>query len=503
MAGENREGLQRLLLEEAAARGRAVWWRPRGHCMQPAIGDGDRVLVAPVAPAAARVGDVLQYATADGLRIHRLLGRRRSPTGAPGFLLAGDNSDDPPDLVDSASVLGRVVAVERAGVVRRLDSWPARGAALVRVTRRRIRGGRGVPGADVDAGAPAAALLLVCRAALGLADPGAVRALLAGGAVEPAALVEGLHRERLGALAFPLFRDHDLLPPGLGARLATDYYATARRYLRLRTELEGLLEALAAAGIPVLVLKGMALAEAIYGNPALRPMEDLDLAVRPDDLPLAHTVLAARGYAAPYLAHDRGRRAATVFLPAGARAPGPPVDLHWGLVDAKAGAAAGRWAGGAWARSREAHFGEARARVLAPTDALLHVALHLAINHGLVGLRRYVDLLAMGRAWGGELDWDEVAVRATDARVRGAVHAALAGAAVLGLDVPAATLARLRRRSPRAAVLERWLIPRALALRPLPRQDYAVPLLALDRGRDVAALLVRRARRALGSPRPR
>ena len=63
-----------------------------------------------------------------------------------------------------------------------------------------------------------------------------------------------------------------------------------------RFELRRLLDAFAAAGVPVLVLKGAALAYATYAEPWLRPREDTDLLVRSDDALSARRVLADAGY---------------------------------------------------------------------------------------------------------------------------------------------------------------------------------------------------------------
>jgi hypothetical protein len=279
------------------------------------------------------------------------------------------------------------------------------------------------------------------------------------------------------------------------ASLESDYYGAARRHAALSRQLAELLDALRAASVPVLVLKGMALAEPVYGNPALRPMEDIDLLVRRHDVPRARTALEPLGYAAPYAEQDLDRRAATVLVPSATPSARAVVDLHWALVDAKSGPTAGRWADGVWERARAVTLGGSAARTLSPGDAVIHACVHLAVNHGLQGLLWYCDLAMMARAWQGDLDWADLAARVADARLTGAVYAALAGArSTVGLDVPVSVLARLRPRSGRIALLERWLLPRIATLGSIPYQDYLVPLFLLDRGRDVMSLGLRRLR---------
>jgi hypothetical protein len=62
-------------------------------------------------------------------------------------------------------------------------------------------------------------------------------------------------------------------------------------------DLTGVIRALEAEGIPVLCLKGPALATLLYGDPALRDFGDLDILVQASDYARAQAVLAAMGLA--------------------------------------------------------------------------------------------------------------------------------------------------------------------------------------------------------------
>ena len=100
-----------------------------------------------------------------------------------------------------------------------------------------------------------------------------------------------------------------------------------------RQELCRLLEAFAAADVPLLLLKGAALAYSLYPEPWLRPREDTDLLVRSADAKRASDVLASAGYRAAlmqsgdFVTHQRlhvrsdrtGRRYA--------------CDLHWKIAN--------------------------------------------------------------------------------------------------------------------------------------------------------------------------
>ena len=71
------------------------------------------------------------------------------------------------------------------------------------------------------------------------------------------------------------------LPAAVREHLKASYYATAARNTLLFRELSRILAALAEAEIPVILLKGVDLAQTLYPDPALRLMGDLDLLDNP------------------------------------------------------------------------------------------------------------------------------------------------------------------------------------------------------------------------------
>jgi len=68
------------------------------------------------------------------------------------------------------------------------------------------------------------------------------------------------------------------------------------RSLVLAAELSRLADRFAAAGIPLIALKGPALAQDLFGDPAARDPGDLDLLIRPEHLAAADALLTAAGY---------------------------------------------------------------------------------------------------------------------------------------------------------------------------------------------------------------
>jgi hypothetical protein len=119
-------------------------------------------------------------------------------------------------------------------------------------------------------------------------------------------LRHGVDWERLIQLA----QHHGLVPPvfrrlsaGMDASrspglesLRQQDKANAHRTLWLTLELLNIHRHLQARGLEVLPYKGPVLAEALYGNVALRQFSDLDLLVRSNDLPAIKEALAELGY---------------------------------------------------------------------------------------------------------------------------------------------------------------------------------------------------------------
>lgn len=194
--------------------------------------------------------------------------------------------------------------------------------------------------------------------------------------------------EGLAPLLFHRLREKGLLAsaaPRAARRLRADYLeSTAANLIRLRA-LARVLAALDADAIPCAVLKGAALALLVYEEPGLRPMGDVDLLVRPEDVARADGALHRLGLdpvdSPPPLPASvpEGPLASLDY-----RGTGPETvsfHLHWNLLNSTippladpgvlpAAALLGR------ARDASSLFG-APARTLSPPDFLLHLCEHL------------------------------------------------------------------------------------------------------------------------------
>lgn len=268
-------------------------------------------------------------------------------------------------------------------------------------------------------------------AASGRIDGPAAAALLDGGPVRWQRLVDLARWHRVSPLLWELLRERAEplgfdVPSGVLVALRDDVRGATARSLNLRFELDRILTLLDEAAIPAMLLKGAALVEAVYPHPGLRPMVDLDILIRREDLERAHATLAsALGYDLTLARLDRDDelRLATSHhhFPLVRQGGALMVELHHRLLKDRPEYPVG----GIWDRARPGDRPPAHL-LPAPEDLALHVAVHFAldrINRRESALGQLADLLRVAQVW--ELDWDAIADRAAVGRVADRLFLAL------------------------------------------------------------------------------
>lgn len=136
----------------------------------------------------------------------------------------------------------------------------------------------------------------------------------------------------------------------------------------LATELEGLLRQFCLHGIEVLSLKGPVMAEALYGKLGLRPSDDLDLLVQPQDFARAQAALMDLGFTPISVVddyHQMFSRGATV------------VELHFAVAPPSSPSMNLE---AAWRRAQVMQFRGQRTRSFAKADLLVYLTIH-GIKH--------------------------------------------------------------------------------------------------------------------------
>jgi len=161
------------------------------------------------------------------------------------------------------------------------------------------------------------------------------------------------------------------------------------------------LEALAAAGIPTVLLKGMALALTAYEGPGLRPMEDIDILVRERDLGRAIGVFRELGWSAPFprLHRIAWLRDHAVDV---RDTDGFAIDLHWRLIG---GGPATDVSRAVWKRLEPLVFEGVPTHTLGATDQFFHVCVHGLKWSRIPPWRWAADTLVLLRHSGARMDW--------------------------------------------------------------------------------------------------
>jgi len=250
-------------------------------------------------------------------------------------------------------------------------------------------------------------------------------------------LASAARREGIAPLLYYILSEAGSLadvPPDVQADLRQAYYATTARNLLLYRELSRILHVL--SPLPVIVLKGAALAATIYPRIGLRTMGDLDLLVPEDRLAEAVARLKALGYVQPHPDMAAGFNALFghhVHLQGGQDVR-LAVELHWTLVggehDWRSPSLTWFWQQtDALTLSALRGVGEG-ALTLTPTAHLLYLCAHLMLQHGEArsALRWFYDIYLLVEREGQRIQWEEVVGRARQSRWAPAVHAALVGA---------------------------------------------------------------------------
>ncbi|MEW5957831.1 MAG: nucleotidyltransferase family protein [Chloroflexota bacterium] len=254
------------------------------------------------------------------------------------------------------------------------------------------------------------------------------------------------------------------LPPPALARLAVTRQAHAKRNQAIAGQLAEILAACAAAPIEVMVLKGALLAPTVYHDPALRPMNDIDLLFRPEDLARVGAVLESLGYGGKHKDAGRGpgvtKHLSTYRRRAGheGTTPNPYLSAGGDRTVEPHGSLEESWFGlkvditpGVWARAVPLTQHGRPAYRLSTPDLLLHLAVH-AVFHVIMGSLVFVQLYDIRQvltAWSAELDWSEILALARQARAQPFLYAGLYWAGrIFDAPRPDAPLAELAQAVP-------------------------------------------------------
>jgi hypothetical protein len=229
----------------------------------------------------------------------------------------------------------------------------------------------------------------------------------------------------------------DELQPGLAALTRQSWWAMHRAVEGAAAPLAYLQQ----AGIPTLVLKGVALALTCYPAPFLRPVTDLDVLVPTRRAHEAIEALEAGGWrlARPI---PRNRLVRTRHSYAFTHPDLGSVDLHWQvsmplIIPDDVDGSTDEF----WELAEPLTVAGVATSMLCPADLVVHVCIHGAWSASGAQARWAADCTMVERTAGARLDWDRVVEQARRRRVvPNALNALRYVRGALGVPVPSAAL---------------------------------------------------------------
>ena len=208
---------------------------------------------------------------------------------------------------------------------------------------------------------------------------------------------------------FAQWQTTSTIPARASAKLKVSYVAQKRRSDAIYEQLAQVLAACPDYDLQPIVLKGAHLAAKVYAEPALRPMNDIDLLFAPESIGRAEQMLSDLGYGGKHKSAETGAKVVkhtSTFKKAGSadNTPNPylssqndrMIEPHTSLEES--------WFGlrvditrGVRKRAIQTKIGEHSCLVLHPTDLLLHICVHYCFHliEGAPVFVQFSDILAI------------------------------------------------------------------------------------------------------------
>jgi len=209
------------------------------------------------------------------------------------------------------------------------------------------------------------------------------------------------------------------------ARLKGVYRNTWYRNQIAMRDLAVSLRTLDAAGIRLLLLKGLALNHLYYRDLGLRPMADADVCVPLENATAAVAVLQRLGWRPDFPWSEKPwseKRLDALHALGFHNAAGQAIDLHWHVLPESVG----RHGDDAfWAAARPMSVADIRVYMLDPTDELFHTCAHGVRWNAVPPLRWVADAFTILRTTPDDIVWERVVATAQRHRLTLPIRRAL------------------------------------------------------------------------------
>ncbi len=230
-----------------------------------------------------------------------------------------------------------------------------------------------------------------------------------------------------------LMRSHSAgyVPAEVLHSLEETYFLHAARNTLILEDLRKIIGTLGPRGIDIIVLKGACLAETVYDDIALRPMHDIDILIKEEDLCEVQALLMDAGYGPQLRPPIKEQLLQHHHLIPFTRPGRPSVEVHAALTPP--GRRCAMPMDGFWDRATCASFGGLTARILSPEDLILHLCLHFSANHRFSTgeLKNLCDISEIIKRHKAVIDWKDLGDRSLGYGIGRYVHCTLRAAVKL------------------------------------------------------------------------
>jgi len=126
------------LSKDIFGKGKSIRFQAKGWSMRPFVRDGDFIVVSPIENYSIKTGDVVFYLTPENkVIVHRVIKKyKKDKDNRITIFIKGDATFSSPEKVEMQNVLGKVIAVERNGRKKRLDTkfYKIKGLLFARIS---------------------------------------------------------------------------------------------------------------------------------------------------------------------------------------------------------------------------------------------------------------------------------------------------------------------------------------------------------------------------------
>lgn len=281
-------------------------------------------------------------------------------------------------------------------------------------------------------------------------------------------------------------RDLLRIPSLTFEQMKKDYYLNAARNALIFEELAKVLQSFHRSGLQVIVLKGAVLAERVYQNLALRPMLDVDLLAKKEDLLYLDEQLNSLGYRPTDMSIDQVDLASNYLTSLDYRSSqkSPSFHLHWHFVNStipNESTIRKVRIENIWKEARRTTVAGVETLEMAPHHLLIHLSEHaLRVTHSLNRLGLLCDIDRALNFYRGKLDWERLIEDCVEFNLTRMVYLSLSFTSrFFGTEIPESVLLKLK--PGRFTLGEKFFMSSIAGNSHLPGSSYFVHL-AMNKG---------------------